>query len=75
MNICICICIYVYLCVNVHFQVYEMYIYAIYTYVEKGKQTKDIYFVLVMIYLLFIIFGFQNLPAYKTIRLKNCFKY
>ena len=33
-----------------------MYIHAIYTYVEKGKQTKDIYFVLLMIYLLFIIY-------------------
>ena len=33
-----------------------MYIYAIYTYVEKGKQTKEIYFVLLMIYLLYLDF-------------------
>ena len=54
-------------------QVYEMYIHAIYAYVEKGKQIKDIYFVLLMIYLLFIIFGLQNLPAYKSIQFEKLF--
>ena len=50
-----------------------MYIHAIYAFVEKGKQIKDIYFVLLMIYLLFIIFGLQNLPAYKSILFEKLF--